>query len=502
MRSQTLTLTVAALATVAAVATAQPWASNYAVGEGPVFNPAWDPGASAYKMSDLGGGIYGIDINPGGPGPGAYGKFEWKVSDGTWSNTAPANTPDNAYGRAPTTATLGLRVDFNQYNDGYVPDKGVNGQNGVLYTIPKVWDGAVKVTLVGDFNGWNNTDVTYEVKDDGVAPDAAAGDGIYSGQFTFAPGTYNFLVLPWFDSSGGVWDIKLSVRGISAGGNLQMVVPSSDPMQVFVDTNKGRVKVQSAAPPAPISALSLAWENTTPGAATQLFDDGTNGDVVAGDNIYSRLFTITTSSLNNIYTVQVYDNGNLYPASAGYPFKGTVGDKVIVSYDKNTYADGYLPATKIVWVNPSRRLLPGDPNGPTGVHVTGDFVADLGGSNWNPGDPLTQLKDDGTGGDTAAGDQIYTITFPGGIVPSGSNKNYKATGGSWDWQYGSPDNGFTMYGNNPNNLFNMTAGQDLQFKVDAVRGRAGVGQPTIADPVRPAANVYNNSSGVADWQLY
>lgn len=501
MQTTKLTLTVAALAAVAAVATAQPWANNYAVGDGPVFNPGWDPGASAYLMTNLGGNVYGIDIVAGGNGPGAYNRFQWKVSDGTWSNTAPANTTENAYGRATSGATVSLRCDFNAQGDGFIPDKGVNGQNGILYTIPKVWDGAAKVILAGDFNGWNNaTTSTYELKDDGVAPDATAGDGFYTGQFTFTPGTYGFLVLPVFGSDPGSWDLKLSQRGIADGGNLQLVVTGSDPYKFTVDTNKGRIKIESTAPPITYPcALSSAW-STVPGTATQLFDDGTNGDAVSGDGIYSRVFTVTNASGSGIDTVNVLHNSNTYPATGGYPFTSANGVSVLVSYDTNTYADGFQPATKIVWVNASRRILPGDPNGPTGVHVTGDFVADLGGSNWNPGDPLTQLVDDGTNGDSTAGDRIYTITFPGAIVPNMSGKNWKAAGGNWDWQYGSPDNGFTRFGNNPSMSLSTTAGTDLQFKVDAITGRAGYGQPTIANPTRPA--VLNNNAAVADWQLF
>lgn len=503
MRTMQITLSVGALAAIAALASAQPWANNYAVGEGPVFNPAWDPGSPVYLMSNLGGNIYGIDIVAQGDGAGAYNRFQWKVSDGTWSNTAPANVPDNAYGRATNGATVGLRCDFNSYGDGFIPDVGVNAQNGILFTVPKVWNGASKVILAGDFNGWDNSYAsTWELKDDGVSPDVTAGDGIYSGQFSIAAGSYGYLVLPCFGTDNGSWDLKLSQRGISAGGNLQLVVTGTDPITFYVDTNKGRVKAVSSAPPITYPcALSSAW-STVPGPDTQLFDDGTNGDAVAGDGIYARVFTVTNPAAGGIDKVNVLLSGNTYPSTGGYPFNSFAGAQVIVSFDTNTYSDGYLPNTKIVWVNPSKRILPGDPNGPTGVHVTGDFVSDLGGSNWNPGDPLMQLFDNGAGGDTVAGDRIYTLTIPGAIVPTMSGKQWKATGGSWDWQYGSPDNGFTLNGNNPNMTLNTTAAQDLQFKVDAITGRAGYGQPTAAEPVRPGNAVLNNSSGVADWQLF
>jgi hypothetical protein len=492
------------LASVAAVASAAgPWANNYACGDGPVFNPSWDPAgggpSSPYLMTNLGNNLYGVTITPGGLTDKNMNLFEWKVTDGSWSNTAPA---DNAFGRAETLDPIQLRCDFNPANDGWIPDVGVDAQNGVLYTIPKVWHDLVAVGLPGDFNSWNTTATLCH--DDGVAPDQTAGDGIFTASITASPGTYGFLAVPVYDVTvGGVYDFKLSKSGIAKGDNLSMVVTSNDPVTVYVDSNKGRIKWESAAPPITYPcAVSSAW-STVPGTETELFDDGTHGDAVAGDNIYSRVFTVTNPATGGIDTVQVIDGSNSYPATAGYPFKSTNGATVVVSYDKNSYSDGCQPSTKIVWVDPSHRILPGDPVGPTGVFVTGDFPSLFGGTDWTPGDPLMQLVDNGTNGDAVAGDQIYTITFPAGIVPTISGKNWKAVGQTWDWQYGSPDNGFTYHGNNPNQPLNATAGQDLVFKVDAVNGRAGYGQPTLANPTRPAAAVFNNSpSGIADWQLF
>ncbi|MGC8741700.1 MAG: hypothetical protein ACP5UB_09625, partial [Candidatus Sumerlaeaceae bacterium] len=122
MQTMKLTLTVAAIASVAALATAQPWPNNYAMGEAPVFNPAWTSNAPAYLMTNLGGNVYGIDITAPGVGSGPYNRFQWKVTDGTWSNSAPSNTDGNAYGRATTTGTVvSLRCDFNAQNDGFIP---------------------------------------------------------------------------------------------------------------------------------------------------------------------------------------------------------------------------------------------------------------------------------------------------------------------------------------------------------------------------------------------
>jgi hypothetical protein len=491
------------LASVAAVASAAgPWANNYACGDGPVFNPAWDQtGGGKYLMTNLGNNTYGVTITPGGLTDKNMNLFQWKVTDGTWSNTAPTNGQQNANARAETLDPIQLRCDFNATNDGWIPDVGVNSQNGVLYTVPKVWHGLVAVGLPGDFNSWSTTATLCH--DDGVAPDQTAGDGIYTGSFTASPGSYQFLAVPVYDMTvGGVFDFKLSKFGISDGDNLSMVVTSNDPVTVYVDSNKGRIKWESAAPPITYPcAVSSCW-STVPGTETRLFDDGTNGDKVASDNIYSRAFTVTTPS-GAVNTVQVIEGGNFYPATGGYPFKATTGTVVIVSYDKNSYSDGYQPSTKIVWVNPSSRILPGDPVGPTGVFVTGDFPSLFGGTDWTPGDPLMQLLDNGINGDTLAGDQIYAITFPGSMIPTITALNWKATGQTWEWQYGTPDNGFTYHGNNPNQPLNATAGQDLVFKVDAVNGRAGYGQPTLANPTRPAAAVFNNSpSGIADWQLF
>jgi hypothetical protein len=236
-----------------------------------------------------------------------------------------------------------------------------------------------------------------------------------------------------------------------------------------------------------------------------LFDDATNGDVASGDGIYARLFTVAypaDASTDAMGKVQVYHNSNTYPNSGGYPFlTGTTGTQVLVSFNTNVIADGYQPATNIVWVNPNARVLPvtGTIVPLNSVNVTGDFGTLIGATNWNPSDPLLQLTDQGA--------SIYALTIPGGGNPGIPANVWKATGGSlpndWTYQYGSPNEGFTKNGNNANQPIVVAAGQAIVFKVDAVLGRAAYGANTLADPLRPGSSVFNaGPSAVSDWALY
>jgi hypothetical protein len=466
----------------------------HCTGQGPVFSPAWDPGNASYQMTAIGGGVYSFDLLPGGDGPGPSKRFEWKATDGTWSYTAPNA---NAFAIGLNATSITLRLETVARADGFKPDVGVDGMNGITYTIPSLFDGASSVSLVGDFSGWDVTSTTYLLADDGVAPDAAAGDGLYTGLFSLAAGSYGYKVV-----ANGSYDRQLGNQGFADSGNISLNVIGTDPTKFIVDAKTGRVKTESTAPPITYPcALSSAWSQVV-GPGTQMFDDGTNGDVVGSDGIFARSFNIATAAgagVDYMGKVQVYRNGNTYPANGGYPFvAATTGTTVLVSFNTNAVADGYQPSTNIVWVNPNARVLPvtGTIKPLNSVNVTGDFGTDLGASNWNPGDPLLQLADTGA--------SIYALTVPAGANVSGiTGKQWKAAGGSWDYQYGSPNEGFTKEGNNANQPITVAAGVDVVFKVDAVLGRAAYGATSLADPVRPALAVFNaGPSAVSDWSMY
>lgn len=87
-------------------------------------------------------------------------------------------------------------------------------------------------------------------------------------------------------------------------------------------------------------------------AGNRLVDDGTYGDAVAGDNIYSRLVTSTEGPgwyEFKIGTVNWSDD-----APDGYNINCGLAttvpqDQVLITFDTNVYSDGWTPTTRMVW---------------------------------------------------------------------------------------------------------------------------------------------------------
>jgi len=84
---------------------------------------------------------------------------------------------------------------------------------------------------------------------------------------------------------------------------------------------------------------------------------------------------------------------------------------VTVTFDNNTYADGWSPTWGRLGVNE-------DPGAWTAV---GDFVSELGGADWNNADPFGAM--------TPMGGGIYSLTA---VLPAGHYMWKAVVTGSWD----------------------------------------------------------------------
>jgi hypothetical protein len=88
-----------------------------------------------------------------------------------------------------------------------------------------------------------------------------------------------------------------------------------------------------------------------------LVDDGTSGDLVAGDGIFSRLVTSTQLAGDYEMKVGMLDWSMSYPDENIPVFLTEDNQSFLVTHDTNTYADGFLPATNIVttdvWYTPT-----------------------------------------------------------------------------------------------------------------------------------------------------
>ncbi len=459
-------------------------------------------------------GIYSVNINtspsPSGSFATTTGPARWKMGAASWNPEYPAGA--NSFMRRDAVGVVKFVFDTVPKNDGYLPDPNGTTQKGIVYTIPKPVYTTDTVRVVGDFIGelpggaaWNTSNTAGNMNDAGTGGDAVAGDGIYTLSATgLSAGTKNFKILINPDDqaappiSGGAWDMTISTLGFAydAGGNIQFTVfAPADNIKVLFDSAKGRYKITNdnplANPGPPFFATSVLW-GTTLDATTQLYDNATNGDISAGDGVYSRTFTVATGATSS--TVQVRQGvGPSYPGTGGYPIGNTTnGQKVLVQFDTNVRADGYTPNTRYVWTDPaSRRAAPY-------VQVVGDFQIDLGAAgNWDNNNAAFQLADAGAAGDVTAGDAIFAATF---ACPALTSKVFKAVGlaNSWDFQFGGAGDGSTYLGNNPGVSFTVPAGT-VTFQVDTVTGRINTGA------VLPFANPTRNASAnadVHDWTMY
>ena len=248
---------------------------------------------------------------------------------------------------------------------------------------------------------------TQPFYDDGInGGDAQAGDGLFSYTATIpypTPGGAKALTVKVSDAQGRQTQSTLSLEvlastnpagfaegqpdNVSAGGTTLLTVlttpgkhPTSAGIGVAVD----------------LSAIG--------GSASQTFyDDGTHGDVTAGDGVYSWSQMIGAGAAPGPVDLPVAVVDTLARSSNGsLPLNITVPGGLAAAGNRPTVTVG-KPVTLRVTVTPGVAPLS------TGVAVTADLTS-IGGS-------ATQaLWDDGSGADQTPGDNIFTMLLD--LVPT------------------------------------------------------------------------------------
>ena len=166
------------------------------------------------------------------------------------------------------------------------------------------------------------------------------------------------------------------------------------------------------------------WDLNT---APQMVDDGTNGDLVAGDGIYSVTVNIATAGAYEWKTA-------LSGWSDSWPHTGnswfiTLADNedVLLTFDTNAHGDGWAPDS--YWPDSDHTV--GDT-----YKVVGDLQDEMGDpGDWDPANGTLLMHDDGVGGDATAGDGVYT--YCGQISTAGDYQWKVAVNGDWAQQFGT-----------------------------------------------------------------
>ncbi|MBX7245284.1 MAG: hypothetical protein K1X53_07275 [Candidatus Sumerlaeaceae bacterium] len=193
-----------------------------------------------------------------------------------------------------------------------------------------------------------------------------------------------------------------------------------------------------------VTGESTALDGYAPGGAQyQLRDDGTGGDSLASDKVYTRDVTIGNApKVDGDYKWKVASTG-FSPVS--YPFgidnsftRGvTTGSLVKFVFDTNQKNDNWVPDPDGGSILGVLQTIPYAVMSTDTIKATGDFQVAAGlGSNWDAGTTFpTNLHDDGLNGDLAAGDNVYTLQLSG---LAANTYNYKlVVNGAFTYQAGT-----------------------------------------------------------------
>lgn len=164
------------------------------------------------------------------------------------------------------------------------------------------------------------------------------------------------------------------------------------------------------------------WDN----AGNPMYDDGTNGDLVAGDGIHSVEIVIPTAGRYEWKATAFGSWDSSWPISGNsWMITSSDNETVLFTFDSNVPGDGWLPDGNVPHSSHTR----GDP-----YVLVGSLGSELGGADWDPAGSLV-LHDDGLDGDIIAGDGVYT--FVGDIATAGTYEWKVAVNNDWGEQFGA-----------------------------------------------------------------
>ncbi|HUN21704.1 MAG TPA: alpha-amylase family glycosyl hydrolase [Anaerolineales bacterium] len=206
-----------------------------------------------------------------------------------------------------------------------------------------------------------------------------------------------------------------------------------------------RTPVQAAASNWCIAGGFQGWNNN----GTYLYDDGTNGDVIPNDNIFTLDYTLATAGDDAFKILECGNWGIAYPNNNAYVHTTAPNQVVRFTFDANSHVSD----AGIDWLPAANRVHAADTL-VSAFTVVGTFQSGA----WNNADAATAM--------TAEGNGIFRLAY---TVPSAGTYDYKITNtGGWDYQVGPAGRGFGPHGGASNAQFTTTApNQTVVFLLDA-----------------------------------
>lgn len=370
------------------------------------------------------------------------GRHEFKVVEcGNWGNTHPA---ENSWFYT-TVADQIVRFTFDT-ND-HSADAGTIATPATNIVSVAGDDVPTSFTAVGDWQSapWTNTDPTTAL--------TSIGNGVYWLKYTVPnAGTYMAKVV-----QTGSWDEQFGNDGRSKNGPvINFTTNTSNQDMIFLlDTRASRLTLTPNGSTTGNWCLVgdfQGWNNT----GNPMYDDGTNGDLIGGDGVFSLDYSIATAGRNEWKTVECGNWGNAHPAANSWVNTTATNQTVKFTFDTNDHSSDagwpLIPATNIV--NAYDDL-------PASFNAVGSF------QGWNNGDPAYTLTDMGNG------IHIFTTT-----MTAGSYIGKIATTASWD-AFGS-DGRSKDAANVDINVAND--GDVFTFLLDTGSGRLAIVPPPVVPP--------------------
>ncbi|WP_322507941.1 alpha amylase N-terminal ig-like domain-containing protein [Anaerolinea sp.] len=289
--------------------------------------PLYDDGTHGDLLA--GDGVYSVALTP------AAGDYEWKaVECGNWSNSFPSgnNSWFTADGTNPVVLTFDTSNHASDAGWALIPAQNiVNTLGGVL---------PASFTVVGNFQGWNNAN-----PDTVMTP---LGRGLYRLAYTFTTDGSTEVKI----TETGGWARQYTANGRQTdGGTLVLNYTAGQTYIFLLDTNTGRwgafLNGSSTGNWCAAGGFN-GWNNTS----QPLYDDGTHGDLLGGDGIFSAEVTVATAGRTEWKAVTCGNWSTAFPANNSWFVTSSDGQKVILTFDTNNHASDagakLLPAQNIV----------------------------------------------------------------------------------------------------------------------------------------------------------
>jgi len=216
----------------------------------------WDPGATPMTETAEGSGVWVHQFT----GLTASTRYEFKITDGTWSNALPSA---NSWCYTDEAGQVTITYDGNFHFDGWAPNRDRLGVDTTSATTPP-W------TATGNFlseiggSDWDNASAAGAM--------VAQGSSVYKLTFTNVPaGNY-----AWKAVRTGSWDsLSWDTRSVNTADMTFTIGAATDTVTLWVDEARGCVKVDVVAAPPVTGACCVGATCTVMTAADCTAGGGT-----------------------------------------------------------------------------------------------------------------------------------------------------------------------------------------------------------------------------------